>query len=106
MHFSALDLAVTFANLLLGLAVATSAAFVYDRSKAAAGFLGLAGLAYMLGELVQIAMRPMWLHAERNLVSLLSVFVSGGRNLVFFGGLALALRAIAVANFSQPERRA
>lgn len=106
MHLGPLDLAVTLANLLLGLAVATSAAFVYDRSKAAAGFLGLAGLAYMLGELVQTAMRPMWLHAERNLVSLLSAFVSGGRNLIFFGGLALALRAIAVATSAQPGRRA
>ena len=106
MHLGPLEIAVTFSNLLLGLAVATSAAFVYDRSKAAAGFLGLAGLAYMLGELVQLAMRPMWRHAARNLVSLLSVFVSGGKNLVFFGGLALALRALAVAAFSQPERSA
>ncbi len=102
-HFGALDLAVTFCNLLLGLAAATGAAFVYDRSKAAAGFLGLAGLAYMLGELVQLVMRPMWQHADRNLVSLLSLLVSGGRNLLFFGGLALALRAIAVA---QAGRRA
>jgi len=96
MHLSPLHIAVTLANLLLGLAVATSAAFVFGRSKAAAGFLGLAGAAYMLGELVQVVLQPMYRHFAPNLVSLLATFVSGGKNLVFFAGLALALRALAV----------
>jgi hypothetical protein len=100
MHLGPLEIANTLVNLLLGLCVAASGAFVYGRARAAAGFLGVAGAGYVLGWLFQLAVRVLLRHASPNVLSVLHLFVGGGKNLVFYGGIALAIRAIALSSWA------
>jgi hypothetical protein len=104
MHFQPLQVAMTLANLLLGLAVAASGAFLYGRSRSAAAFFGVAGLAFMLGELAQVVAAPMWSHLGSQVMQPIMLIVTCGKNLGFFGGMVLGVRAIAVATPARQQR--
>ncbi len=97
MHFTPLIVANIITHVLLGLAVAASGGLVYGRSRPAAGFLGVAGLAYVVGQLLILAMQPTWHHFSWNVVGLALTAINWGKYVVFYGGIALALRAIAVS---------
>ncbi len=94
----ALEIALSFTGILFGLAVAGGGALLLGRSKAAAGFAALAGLGYAGAATVSALLDfagELRLHVSPAAWQLAFTVISVGRSVVFYGSLALALRALA-----------
>ena len=83
----------------LGFCVLCGASFVFHRSKSAALYVALAGLAFCFGTIADVLLsRAARAGAQIPMEtwSLLFDAISIAQHFVFFGGLALGLRAVAV----------
>jgi hypothetical protein len=90
------DLAAQGGNFILGMCVLIGAAFVYQRSRRAALFVALAGLAYALAVPLELFVERWGFHVAHGMgLQLLFLFIGVTRHLVFFGGIVFGMRTIA-----------
>ena len=87
-------------GIVLGLAIAASGAIVLRRSTAAAGFIAIAGIGWTIAGVILFATSGDFMirHAlTRATMATIHSTVAFGRAVTFYGGLALALRSLALA---------
>ena len=96
MNYRVIDVLNTGADFFLGLCVLLGAAFVFYRSRRAALFIALAGLAFCIGVGIDWIVSHTSERMSPTVIALLFTVVGVGRHLLFYGGLALGLRAVAV----------
>ena len=83
-------------NFFLGMSTFVAAAFVFQRSRKAALFVALAGLSFALAQPIELVFTQGTIGSMRQALTLLVEVVGVASHVIYFGGLALALRTIAV----------
>ena len=96
MNYRVIDVINTGADFFLGVCVLSGAALVFYRSRRAALFIAIAGLAYCLGVGADWLLGHTHMRVPPATIAFLYNAIGAGRHLLFFGGLALGLRAVAL----------
>jgi hypothetical protein len=90
------DLIAQGANFILGICVLLGAAFVYQRSPRAALFVALGGLGYALAVPVELFVERMGYGMMGSGTQVVFSLIGMARHAVFFGGIALGMRTLAL----------